>query len=140
MFGLGLSELIIIIVFMIFMIEALSRIILISKLHDLLMSVQPKMRRIEPSQVWLLFIPIFSAFWCFFILKKVVQSMGFITKPLRFHSIKNEYRLGLSLCIMHSLSLFLYPLLIIPRIIISVLLIRKINEQVELNLSVLRGS
>jgi len=75
-------------------------------LQKALKTVSPENRKMEPGLVWLLFIPLFSAIWMFFVADAVGTSFK---KEFDKHGVfqhdKPTYNLGLTLAILQCCSI-----------------------------------
>jgi hypothetical protein len=104
MFGLGMPEMIIILVILcVFVLPTVFYILTIKKT---LSRCAPENRTMEPGQVWLLLIPLFNMFWHFVIVLNVAKSLK---KELEKRGSKLNLmpskNIGLAMCILTPLSI-----------------------------------
>lgn len=106
-------------------------LILISKINFLIRIISAENRHISPGKIWYLTIPLFSAFWSFYVLNRVSESIISYNNYLGLKAYNNKYRLGLYLCIMILLSYvpYIFLFLAIPCFIVMIQLIKSINKQ-----------
>ena len=77
-------------------------------LQNTLKVISPENRRMTPSQVWLLLIPLFGIVWHFIMVSRISDSIK-SESLLRNIELKNSrpcYTIGLTMCILNCISIF----------------------------------
>lgn len=105
MFGIGIPELLIMMVLLLI----IPIIFYLIALQKALSRCSTKNRAMSPALVWLLLIPIFNLFWHFFIVVKVAKSLQneFRSRSIAFKSPPGQ-NIGLAMCILSVLSFIPY--------------------------------
>ena len=106
MFGLGNSELMLIAMFVLLPLWILPMIFFLLTIQKALQQCSIQNRSIDPSQVWLMLIPVFNLVWQFIIVSHVATSLG---KEFRSRNIQKEPEpgksIGLAFCILSVCSI-----------------------------------
>lgn len=78
----------------------LPQIFFLMTLQNTIKEVSVENRTIQPSQVWLTFIPLFGIFWQFFMVYKISQSIAaeFAKRNITDQGDKPAYSIGLTYC------------------------------------------
>lgn len=97
--GLGMGE--IIIILFIFLLLLIPFVLFLLTLQKTLEKISPENRKIEPSQVWLLFIPLFNFGWQFVIVNKVAESLRneLLQKNISLSEENPAQAIGIAMCI-----------------------------------------
>lgn len=74
-------------------------------LQATLSTISIKNRKMPPSNVWLLLIPVFGLVWHFFVVKDLASSISdeAVDKNIRLHEPRPGYNIGLAMCILNCL-------------------------------------
>ncbi len=84
-------------------------IFFLRSLQNILKIISPENRRMSPSTVWLILIPVFGVLWQFMVVSKIADSIK--AEYTRFNILVNEsrptYTIGLVYCISYLLLLWL---------------------------------
>ena len=85
----------------------LPQIFFLMTLQNTIKEVSVENRTIQPSQVWLTFIPLFGIFWQFFMVYKISQSIAaeFAKRNITDQGDKPAYSIGLTYCILICCSI-----------------------------------
>ncbi len=82
-------------------------IFFLRSLQNILKIISPENRRMSPSTVWLILIPVFGVVWQFMVVSKIADSIK--AEYTRFNILVNEsrptYTIGLVYCISYLLLL-----------------------------------
>lgn len=89
-FSIGLS----LFFFALFLVPA---ILFMLNLQNTLKAISPENRRMPPSNVWLLFIPLFNIVWQFIVVDKIAQSIAAECSRLNIHVTENKPTYGIGL-------------------------------------------
>jgi hypothetical protein len=96
----GMEFIVVLMLFGILLIPGIFYLITIRNLYKRISMVNRKM---PPSSVWLLLIPIFNLIWQFIVVNKVFDSMApeLINRNLPLNDLKRDYYFGLAMCILN---------------------------------------
>jgi hypothetical protein len=77
-------------------------------LQNTLKAISPENRKMPPSQVWFLFIPLFGIVWHFIIVSRMADSIQAESaiREIELKESRPGYSIGLAMCIFSSLSIF----------------------------------
>ena|SRR5688500_9768644 len=77
-------------------------------LQKTLKAISPENRRMSPSQVWILFIPLFGMFWHFIMVAKIADSIKAesMIREIELKESRPGYLVGLAMCILNCIGLF----------------------------------
>lgn len=80
-------------------------------LQNTLNIISPENRKMQPANVWLMFIPFFNLVWQFILIDKIAQSIGaeHIRLNIPLKDPKPTYSIGLAWCICNCF--FIIPLI-----------------------------
>ena len=105
MSALGFQE-ILIIFFIIGGIAIVPYVFYLIELQNTLKEVKEENRKMNPGQVWLLFIPLFSIYWYFEVVNKIADSLKaeFEDRNIQVDEERPGFTIGNVLCILGAVS------------------------------------
>jgi hypothetical protein len=110
----------------------LPQIFFLITLQNTIKEVSIENRTIQPSQVWLAFIPLFGIFWQFFMVNRISESIAaeFSKRNITDQSDKPGYSLGLTYCILLCCSIIpgIGPLFGLAGFVVIIIYWVKIND------------
>ncbi len=76
-------------------------------LQKTLKAISPENRKMPPSQVWILFIPLFGIIWHFIMISKIADSIKAesLIRDIELKESRPGYRVGLAMCILNCIGL-----------------------------------
>lgn len=100
--SLGISEIILIIIFISFCLGFIPTIFYLITLQNTLKEISIENRKMKPSQVWLMLIPLFGIAWQFIMINRISESLKseFSSRSISINEEKPGYNIGLTYCIL----------------------------------------
>ena len=108
MFGLGYSELILIMIpLSILLLLPLPLIFFLITLQNTFKEVKIENRRMQPGEVWLMLIPLFGLVWQFIIVNRLADSLKleFTQRNIDINEFRPGYSIGLAYCVLFCCSI-----------------------------------
>ena len=94
--------------FLIFALFIIPFVFYLVTLQKTLKAISPENRRMKPSQVWFLFIPLFGMVWHFIMVSKISDSIKAeaLLRNIESPTSRPAYSIGLAMCILNCTSIF----------------------------------
>jgi uncharacterized membrane protein YdbT with pleckstrin-like domain len=104
--NIGLQE-ILIIAIVVGLFGLIPYIFYLIELQNTLKEVKFENQKMKPGKVWLLFIPLFSAYWYFEVVSKIADSLEaeFEERKIQLDEVRPGYSIGIVMCIIGVITL-----------------------------------